>query len=329
AALREAAVWLARAPGTHRIVVLGDARLPARLGTNPGALASLVSPRTLIHTVAIADLGTGLERDDEGTLAPLARAARGMNVAAGLARLDATMLARPTSLDQASLSAPGWTMFGPAELACGGILEGELMTLGEGETCRWYGETDRRGGQPIVLSGLLWGERVTRVIRPEPSRARELARELSASQLLAGNDLQQQLVDLAARAVNSAWSLYGAWGGAGGYGDRAGGGVGVLHTRCNHCSSGTFGRGTAGRGRGPDVHLKLALERALATCAAPAGARVVAAVETTGEEIVDVTVTTRDPARQKCVEDALWSAWLVVPDAPPHATTVVELAGTP
>jgi hypothetical protein len=326
AALREAAAWLARIDGTRRIIVLGDVRLADRFGKTPSTvLAGLVPARTLVHTVAIGSDGKGVMRDDDGTLAALASATRGINVQAGLTDLDATQLARPTSLDHARLDTPGWTSFGSHHMSCRTDADSD-MALVEGSSCRWYGTSERPNAQPLVVTGMLWGERVTRVVRPEPSRALELARELSASRSL---DTEHQLLaDVAARAVNSAWSLYGEWGPTGGYAETGlgfGGGRGWGTLCGGSCAGGLIGHGSGTGSLRVEPHLDRALAAVIARCTDRAHPRLRAVVETTGEEIVDVAVTTGDAALRSCVEDALWNAWLVVPSAPPRARTVVEL----
>ena len=49
------------------------------------------------------------------------------------------------------------------------------------------------------------------------------------------------------------------------------------------------------------------------------------AVETTLEEIVGVDITTSSDVLERCVEAALWNAWLVAPGAPPRVITRVHV----
>ena len=120
-----------------------------------------------------------LDRDDDALLAPLAQATEGMAVYGhrderGLA--DATKLVRPIALEKLTVDAPGWELqqSSPTEDACN--VDGDLD---EGTACSWWGLGTGVSG-PVRVDGLLWGHHVVRVVRPDPSQGRSLARVLSA-----------------------------------------------------------------------------------------------------------------------------------------------------
>ena len=75
-------------------------------------------------------------------------------------------------------------------------------------------------------------------------------------------------------------------------------------------------------GASPDLATELA--RIVRTC--KPGHVVDVEVETTLEEIVEVEVGTVSADDRRCVEDALWNAWLVAPGAPLRTTTTFSVA---
>jgi hypothetical protein len=324
-ALREAASWLAGVQGTKRIVLFSDERLAARLEV-PDELRGLVPADTLVHVVRPHVAGFGIERnlDEESALPLLAKHTQGIAVFGSLVDqgdLDATVLLRPTSIDQLAVAAAGMErvehFFDDRDCD---------ETLHEGETCTWWGEGSGAPG-PITITGLLWNKPIKRVVHADPSLARAVARALSVMQTL-GPGLQQE-VDRAAFAVNAFWSLFAQWGGSGGYEDLGGFGTiggGRLSTRSHD-----VGRGTpsSGRGRVP-LDLRDQLKSAVAACN-PGTVRVALAVETTVEEIVDVavTVTPYVAALERCVREGVWDVTLRLADAPPRATSRVVFPGAP
>ena len=312
-ALGEAAAWLARVHGTRRIVIIGDERLPARLDPDAGALASLIPTGVLVHAVAPVP-GGGLVRDDDAVLAPLAAATQGIAASGGPeddGSLDAMMLVRPTSLDRLTIGGSGWEML-QDPVGC-------TDSLTEGRACTWWAQSDGGGG-PITIAGRVWNRPFERVVRADPSRARELARTLSVLGVL-DRELQTQ-VDRVARAVSSVWSLFGRWGGDGGYEDL--GGYGTFGTGRFSTTGGvtdTIGVPVLTRHE-PDVRPQLA--PAVARCGAGA-VRVAIEIETTGEEIVAVEVraTPADAALEACIAEAVWDTTLRIADPPAHAMTHV------
>jgi hypothetical protein len=321
-AVGEAIAWLARVRGTKRIVVFTDEQLPARLfaGTD---LHDLVAGGVLLHVVRPSTSGLGLERDDELELADLAKQTRGIAVRGAVddgGNVDATLLVRPTSLDHLTIGDGGWQL---AE----GVTDARPCdaSLAEGETCSWWGQSDGGGG-PVAIKGLLWNQPFERVVRPDPSHARELARTLSAMQVLAP-ELQTQ-VDRIALAINSVWSLFGQWGGTGGYEDL--GGFGTMGTGGFTTGGGiTDFVGTVGPGTGP-IDLRRLLQPAVDSCR-PGPARVVVHVETTREEIVDVTVEVApaSPALHDCIVEAVWDTTLRLAHAPARAERTVAFGNDP
>jgi hypothetical protein len=231
------------------------------------------------------------------------------------------VLARPTALDQLEIRAPGWDVFG-------GTCE-DRASLHEGESCeRWLDAIATT--EPIVITGRLWGHRVTRVVQPDPTQQRTIARLLVGAQTAPG-ELEDD-VDRAAHAVSSEWSLFARWGGA----DDDGAdprGRSSSPAPLTDARVGTMSSGHVSVARPARVDLRPQLLTAAAACRA-SGARVTVHVETTREEIVDVTAdVVPDPGMsahaagvvRTCVEEAVWRTLLVVPNPPEHALTEVTL----
>ena len=313
-ALREAASWLARTHGTKRIVLVTDERLPDRLTDLGRQLVPLVPAHTLVHVVS-PNGQVALQRNDDAILAPLAKATEGIEVNSG-EHVDATMLLRPTSLDHVEVKAAGWETFGVADMrSCD-----ELPELAEGNACEWWGKSTLATG-PISIEGLLWNHRVSRVVSPDATQARTLARVLTAANALDAELATQ--VARAAQAVDVVWSLFGSWGGKGGYEDL--GGYGTIGLgRIGTASSHDVGTGTF-TPRLSVLELAKLLRPAIERCK-PASAKVAVTVETTLEEIVDVGVTLEpaDNAVRDCIAEAVWDTTLTVAAAPEHAVTTVR-----
>jgi von Willebrand factor type A domain len=322
--LREAGKWLAQTTGTRRILLFTDEQLTTQQ-EHTHAIDDALPPSTLVHVVALG--GSGLARDDDAKLARLAKRTRGLSVRGGEpeldkpAKLDATLLARPISLDHVRVRTPGWVSLS-IERACPETADelGET-SFAEGEACTWWGHGDAVAS-PFVVEGFLWGERVERVVRADLSRSLDVVRELSAMHIL--DEELQTLADRAARAVNAVWSLYTAWGGNGGYNDIPGGGGTGFGITCGGCRTGDIGSGTRIGTISLRVDLSVPLEQIARTC--KPSEKIAIEVETTLEEIVDVAVEGGTPALRTCVEEALWTAWLVAPGAPVRTITrfVVE-----
>ncbi|CAN5868709.1 hypothetical protein BH11MYX3_BH11MYX3_22800 [soil metagenome] len=315
-ALAEAATWLERITGTRRIVLVTDERMAERLATiSPVTLRRMLPAGTLVHVVAVTSGDQQPVRDEEAKLAPLAASTDGMAVRTGSAKspelLDATLLVRPISLDRIVVKAPGWTKINPgAEQPCGD--ESDLL-LAEGTACTWWGEGDASSGA-ILIEGLLWGKRTQRLLRADPTRGREVARELSAFGSL--DEPLQSKANAMARAVNAHWSLYAQWGGTAKYTEGFGmGGTGGGGS-CGCDSIGTIGHGHMTGAYYPPIDLAAQLWPLLAACHVE-DATIQVHLEMTLTEIVDLTATilpanaTSSSAlrrQQTCVEDALWDA---------------------
>jgi hypothetical protein len=321
-ALTEASKWLASVRGTKRIVLFSDDRLAERFDDSSDALRKLVPVGTLVHVVQPL-IGSGLERhdDERSALVLLAKATQGIAVFGGLddnARIDATMLVRPITLDDVDVVAPGWERVETLgdDLACEPVLH-------EGRSCIWWGQGDGGTG-PIIITGLLWNTPFKRVVNADPTQARAIARALSVIGMLE-EDLQKQ-VDAVALAVNSVWSLFAQWGGSGGYEDI--GGFGTLGLGRFSTSSHTHDVGTTGTGGMiGSLDLRAQLQPGVDRCNARA-TKVVLDVETTREEIVDVQVelTPANAAVATCISEEAWDTTLGIINPPARARTRVTFA---
>lgn len=316
AGLTEAGAWLAQIEGTHRVVLVTDELMSSRLqAIQPSTLKRALPVGTLVHVVSAVGGGDGVARDDSVELGALAAATDGMAVRVhkGAAPIDATMLVRPIAIDQLEITAPGWTQFEPSPgiATCGAVAEPELAA---GRSCAWWGHGDLTSG-PIAIAGLMWGTRVTRVLRPDPAHGLEIARELSLSSSLETELLER--IQLMARGVNQQWSLYSEWGGTRRYYD--GFGFGRSGTCCgggSFSSQPSIGIGRIGtKNREPD-DLTAQLAPAVAVCQL-GDERARVQIEMTLLEIVDVTVEIDARSRMNpnelrklraCVEDVIWDA---------------------
>ncbi len=319
--LQEAGAWLARADGTKRVVVFTDQRVAYRLEhATPAALQALLPQGTLVHVVALTGTTGVLERADDVLFGGLAEATQGIGVRGGTdthGAVDATMLARPISLDHVAFEAPGWTRVEHGTCA----LEPD-GSLAEGHACRWWGRGGVEAG-PVTIEGLVWNKRFVRMVRPEPVYARELARELTMTNAVDGDALRIA-IERAAFAVDSAWSLLATWGGTGGYND-----LGEIGTMGMSSSGGCCGDvGTTSSDRGyviaasPVLDLRAQFADAVALCK-PDGARVEIEIETTQQEIVDVEVEVTGGSRalHDCIVEGVWDTPVAIKNAPEHATT--------
>ncbi len=327
AGLTAAASWLARAPGTHRILLFTDDRLAKRFtDLEPEAMGRLAPAGTTIHVVSVNDDEGGLTPDETMTLSPLAKAGAGIAVSAGLPStgIDVTMLLRPITLEHVSITAPGWT-----ELSTRGGSCAAVEVLDEGNSCNWWGTSTPNAG-PITIAGFVWGQRVTRVMQPDLGHRHEVARELVE---IASLGEREDDIEREAHAVTEKFNLIAVWGGHDGYADaeRGGWGFGMSGCGCGATDIGTMGRGGFGT-IGLVRHLDLQPQLAAATAACDrAGHTAVATVETTGDEIVDLAVDVIHDSHESvtaihdCIEAAIWNTAITIPDAPPHASTIVTL----
>jgi hypothetical protein len=323
AALAEAVAWLGKTKGSRRILLFSDERLPTRIASALASLDDKLPVGTILHAIALSDGDGGLTRADDSVLAPLAAATTGMAVFGGVepdGQADATILARPISLDHITLRTPGWHPVKEAPTTCV-----DDASLPEGTSCIWWGEGSASSGN-VTIEGRAWNRVISKTMHPDLSRSLALTRLLSAIGILP-DELGKE-VDRLAAAVNGAWSLYGTWGGTGGYADLPGGGGAGWGTTCDCSGPGTIGHGSGtGAGVRNDFaeQLRAQLADAVASCH-PDGARVGLTVETTLDEIVDVDVTVMPaaPAVRDCIVEAVWRVPLATKHTPEHATT--ELA---
>jgi hypothetical protein len=317
--LREAGRWLDQVKGTRRIVLFTDENLTT-IDEHTHVVDEAVPPKTLVHVVALG--GDGLARDDEAKLARVAAKTRGISMRGGHAedgKLDATELVRPIRLDHVFVRTPGWKEI-ETDRACPDP-DDEFAThsLDEGSACTWWGTGDAVAS-PFVVEGVLWNEPVTRVVRADLTRSREVVRELSAMFVL--DEELQKLAERAARAVNSVWSLYATWGGDDGYEDGYGFGHAGWGSVCG-CNGDDVGHGFGTGTMRPTPDLAAEFTRVAAKCRSAYSADV--EVETTLEEIVDVDVKSASRETAACIENALWSAWMVIPGAPQRTITRFQL----
>lgn len=327
AGLGEAARWLSRIKGTRRIVVVTDERLSLRFGDEPSrSLAKLVPRGVLLHAVAAGDSDSEPSRNDYGVLAQLALGTTGFAIDTGRPHggIDATLLARPLTVDHLAIEAPDWTpLFAHHDRACNDL-------LAQGAGCTWWGQGDATSSD-ITIKGSVWGQQIVRVLRPDSSRTVELARELSNH-----TDVTETVREAAAphaHAVNRVWSLFTEWGGLHGYGEQ------TLRGVCGCLGLGTIGTSSRSSGVGhssgvgamlPPLELEQQLG-AVKSCGLGSH-RVTAEIENTRDEIVDVSVTVApDPSStplerqtlRDCVTERIWESQITVPVTHRHQVTTV------
>jgi Mg-chelatase subunit ChlD len=313
AGLREAATWLAHAPGTHRVIVFTDERMSDHLVANVASLAALLPHDTLVHIVGF---GTGeLARDDAAELAPLAAATGGTLVHGGVlenGRADATPLVRPVALDHVVIHAADWTHIDADSGACG-------ERIVAGTSCVWWAKGLPASGA-VVIDGQLWGKPVHRTVTPDTHRTRTVARELSVAVYL--DEKLRKEVERAALAVNSTWSLLGTWGGQGSYPEDEQLFGGLAGSICGCDPVGTYGRSVGSGHLRPDLAPQLA---PLVAACHPGTDHVAIDLELTLDEIVDVRVTGGTPALRTCVTEAAWNLALALPDPVAHMVVTTKL----
>ncbi len=318
AGLATAATLLANVTGTRRVLLFTDDRFALKTREDAATYAAALPAGTLVHVVSLAGFEPGLTRDDSHDLSALAEQTEGVAMRAALddsGAIDAISLARPTSLDGLSVDLQRWTTI--ATRPC-------PEPFVEGSSCDVLG-SGPRDASSIVIHGYLWGTKFRRVVAPDPSEGRSLAR-LLLSRL---EELPVELVapvQAAARAVNRAWSMLAMWG-TGGYGDLETWGTigtGRYGTTSRHLIDGIGHPGQPSRT--PTEEVLAQLGPAVRRCK-PFGT-ISVVVELTKEEIVDVHVTTRnarDASKQDCIIEAVWDAALVIGDAPDHVSVRVDV----
>jgi hypothetical protein len=136
-------------------------------------------------------------------------------------------------------------------------------------------------------------------------------------------DAEHELEDVA-HAVNEAWVLFGAWGGAAGYDDQ-----GIMEMDSSGCGcDDSEGLNGFGFGHGPTMHMtgpSIAQQLERATAACHVDARVEVSIELTQHEIVDVAVSAPRADLRDCVTEAVWNTALSVSDPQPHAFAKIAL----
>jgi hypothetical protein len=268
------------------------------------------------------DGGTeSLVRNPDSAFVELASRTQGMSVRGGVGERDpnaAEMLVRPITLDDVTVTSHGWKSL--AELdRCN--LDGE-NGLPEGTSCEWWFEGTHLSG-PIVVEGKLWGQRVTRVLKPDPTRGLAMAREVAARKPSFEEGILKSIDD-AAKSVNNGWSLVGTWGGTGGYGPEGGGsGSFGMASCCIGGSIGDVGVGTGGFGTVGHLDVSMQLRNALRACRAEK-LKVDVTLELTLEEIVGVKVSGAKDL-DSCIEEAIWNVPLAIDHPPIHSTSEFSL----
>ncbi len=296
--LAEAAAWLARTTGTRRAIVFSDELWASRItDLDKAKLAAVFPADTLVHAVSLSEAQGSVGRDDDLALAPLARATEGIAVDGRVddhGHADATMLLRPISLEHIVVHAPSWESFG----------DSSCEAIAAGESCVWWEHGDLFSG-PIVIAGELWTHPVEYAFRPDPARGRELARELTATELVT-NERVMAAIGRAADAVNGQLSLIATWGGDDGVGEGE-----SFASRSGRFSTSTVdtGYGQYGAiGRRTEPGLRERIGRIVANCRAAAfvpETAVSVEIELTRDEIASVTIVAADAVRS-CIEDRLW-----------------------
>ncbi|MFN0253468.1 MAG: vWA domain-containing protein [Kofleriaceae bacterium] len=349
--LVEAGRILAATTGTRRVLLVTDDAMASRLAKNPEQLVSHVPAGTIINVAVTTNVGDIddegnpiLARHDDARLAQLAASTTGIASSLGeidssrRLAIDAAMLVRPTSLDHVRTTGLGWTDLDTAERE---RLAGQTCadSIAAGASCVWWTRGTRFAG-PIQLEGLLWNQRVVRLVRPLADPGHTIAREIAGSGTTISADENPQTtdgeaderlakrLDSLAHAVTSSTSLVVRWGGDVPFSS------GIIYG-----GLGGFGRaGTIGTGHSigiPGVRVDVVdlgpqLRPLVAHCKLD-GKRAVVTLELTFHEIVDVDVVV-SPApgdlgdtQRRCIEEAAWDFTPTLPSIEPLRTARVTL----
>jgi hypothetical protein len=286
-----AAVALAGARGTPRIVIASDGLVRSRFDT-PGAVRALRGFRGIAHLVMPGG-GAPYSRDDDHGLAAIAASTGGMTVTipgGDELALAARSLVRPTQIDKAALAGP-FTDPLPAVLV-------------EGLGVRINQRVDT-AAHAVTLTGMIWGRPLRQLVKATGSDSTR------AAALVFGDELFHALEDadmepLARRGgvVSPATSLLTTRPGQRPF---IGFGFGTYGTSCGIGCRGPSLWGTA-VGTTPTP---LLLSGPLARCARqlPAGTPIeaIATLETSYAEIVDVEVSSPSPALASCLREEIWA----------------------
>jgi Mg-chelatase subunit ChlD len=307
--LAAASELLATVHGTRRIVLFSDERLTDATLDKLDTLAARVPAGTIVHVVRPTESGDGIERNDDLVLATIAVTTEGLAVTAG-GTGDATMLVRPTSLDNLAISAPQWDPRYSHHACAGGD------RLVEGTSCEWVGS----GSGAISITAMLWNHPVKRIVDLDDTHPIALARILAST----GYDAPERVlteVERIARAVNSVWSLVATWGDAGGYADQIGrGGIGYGSMSTSAICGGSYS--DTGYGASTvDLVPELTEQLGPAVRACKVSSPIAVTVELTRDEIAGVTV---EPANA-CVTERVWATNVSFADPVDHTTLTLRL----
>ena len=311
AALREADHVLTTSQAqVKRVVVVTDTL--TRSDLTPEKVGALTWQSGALVHIAIVSTGTGfVKRDDESPWATLPRRTGGLfwnatssRIVDHESRVAFEELARPKRLDNVTLTGLSGLQSPPAQ-------------IDEGTGFDHFMVADTATSR-VDLSGELWSKPFRLTITPTAEQAKLDAALVFGSTLLADlSESEETKLAMLGRAVSPVTSYLAIepgvrpstegldWEGGGG----GGGGIGLGNV-------GMIGHGNGGGARTAvvnDMWLKAAVTAALKKCA-PGALGVEVKLETTLDEVVDVTnVTTlplRDAKGEACVREEVWGLGL-------------------
>lgn len=322
-----AARALAEVGGPARIVLFTDEALRGRF-SNEVTLAGLqVAPReTVVHVVRRAGDTSGslkLARDDEASLAPIATASGGIFVRVdghgpGEAAETLRHLVRPVRVDDFKVEAEAM------EPLVDDVLD-------EGATFRLHG-IDARPPEFVTVTGKIWAREFRRVVPVDAALAQRLP-----GLAVGERDLRDQLTDDEVRSVaflSQAVSPFTAYLAAPPHAapSTAGGlmlgGSYSMSSRCGGCSVSTRCGLRGGRlTTNLSGLLRQLLQPGISACEAKLGEVAVGrvTVESTADEVVDVTVDGASPEMASCLTEAAWVVRLTREFEPYHRNWIVVL----
>ena len=321
AGLARASSLLANARGTRRVVAFTDGLVASALET----AAAGPRPFTLPADVALLLVQTGsgdqrrLTRDDTAMFGGWVARDYGLSLSLAdddaAATPDVDLLLRPRSLDALWLDAPGWDALSDGA-DCLPLNEDRDAALAIGRSCRWRGATRDASPRALTLRGAIWHRPWQQVVDVRRLDAAPLARDLLALGLVGQDEVPRAALVAKAASVTEERALLVTWGGHGGDGEPAGGGMGRSSGICGCPGPGGIGHGW---GTGtlepalPDSGF-VEVARLIAACQPEAdGASTEVVMETTADEIVAIQVRAtragkRVRAIERCAERVLWAA---------------------
>lgn len=326
-----AARALSEVGGPARIVLFTDEALRGRF-SNEVTLAGLqAAPReTVVHVVRRTGDNWGslkLARDDEASLAPIASASGGIFVRVdGHGSEDAAEtlrhLVRPIRVDDFKVEAEAM------EPLVDDVLD-------EGATLRLHG-VDARPPEFVTVTGKIWAREFRRVVPVDASLAQRLP-----GLAVGERDLRSQLTDDEVRSaafLSQAVSPFTAYLAAppNAAPSTAGGlMLGGSYSSSSHCGGCSMRSRCGLRGGRVTTDLSGLLRRLLqpgiSGCEAKLGevaaARVT--VESTADEVVDVTVDGTSPEMASCLTEAAWAVRLTLEFEPYHRNWIVVIGSDP